>query len=223
MHGVSENQVARRYVNGQRPSRPVTQDGAPMTEPTWSVVTSCWTHKPSKRPSSRIFLDAMTNIQQAEPKGSKLTISTAAKKPRPPLHILTDIDSMPSTVLTQQNEGPTQNTVPSHLLGCHEPQMRVDVGIHNALTSGVEKRQISRRITHYQLLEEIQKFLGQDTCMLAYRDAAGDLIGLWRDEDLWRWLDNPLEEKTLYPLSFESLVDQYGNMVFRAESNCRDY
>ena len=221
MHGFSDNQAAKRYVNGQRPSRPVTQDGAPMPEPTWSVVTSCWTHKPSKRPSSRVVLDAMTDIQQAEPKEPKFAMDTAAKKPRPPLHILTDLDS--SAVLTQQNDGPTQHAVPSHPLEYYGTQMRVDVGIHNAVTSGVEKRQISRRITHYQLLEEIQKFLGQDTCMLAYRDAAGDLIGLWRDEDLWRWLDNPLEEKTLYPLSFESLVDQYGNMVFRAESNCRDY
>ncbi|KAH8101099.1 kinase-like domain-containing protein [Cristinia sonorae] len=50
--GINNYKVGGEIVKGNRPLRPTSPDGEPISDRLWNVITQCWAQQPSQRPSA---------------------------------------------------------------------------------------------------------------------------------------------------------------------------
>ncbi|TCD66580.1 hypothetical protein EIP91_001137 [Steccherinum ochraceum] len=62
-----EYQVISKVVHGGRPPRPKLPDGKDVSDNVWSIVTSCWSHKPRDRPSTTTIVQELDAIATSRP------------------------------------------------------------------------------------------------------------------------------------------------------------
>ncbi|TCD66074.1 hypothetical protein EIP91_001832 [Steccherinum ochraceum] len=104
MPGITDNQVARRYVKGTRPDRPVTPDGDTVSDALWSLTEACWSQTVADRPSAKEVVRQMAAIAGAQGYADPL--------PEQPVISHGDADSLVSSNIAPSISPESESTLP---------------------------------------------------------------------------------------------------------------
>ncbi|TCD60727.1 hypothetical protein EIP91_009621, partial [Steccherinum ochraceum] len=240
---LTANQVARRYVKGQRPDRPKLPDGTDtrMADPTWALTQACWAHQPADRPVTRDVVARMAAI---------------ANIPADVVLVAARLDSIPveSTVpLSLSTEAPVRATpsapstwsalvvppLPPPLppaptvaaLGLESPRMPSDTGITTPSGSQLPMATQSSRPSEYRNVDNV-----------AFQSLLQAAQNYGLDETLWsnneeddavdsnaplrvRWPDESEESQRAYVVSRLRDSIEYSNLPWYQEEHgwvCED-
>ncbi|TCD63488.1 hypothetical protein EIP91_005347 [Steccherinum ochraceum] len=116
-HELNDSQVARRFVRGLRPSRPVSPDGDNLPDLLWSLIERGWAQKAAERPSVQTLVGILEMIARSkatenDDDNAETSLRAGFKSASSPIHVSWDsrIQNGLRNTLRNSPPGPESST-----------------------------------------------------------------------------------------------------------------